>query len=73
MPQCAHICREFTQGDVYTLLRVGARADIKANDGKTALKVAKERLSSRSDQEAKQRYKKVCKGTHTTIDLVKGC
>ena len=58
---------------VYTLLRVGARADIKDNDGKTPLKEAKAQLSSESDREEKQRYKKVHEGTHTTLYLVKGC
>ena len=70
---CINFSMKFTQCDFYTLLSVGARADIKDNDGKTPLKVAKEELSSQSDGEAKQHYKKVCEGTHTTLDLVKGC
>ena len=58
---------------MYTLLRVGARADIKGSGGRSPLKMAKKGLSSESNPEAKQRYKKVHEGTHTTLDLVKGC
>ena len=38
---------------------LGARADIKDEDGKTPLQVAEEMLAKESDQEEKQRYEKV--------------
>ena len=58
---------------MYTLLCIGARADIKDKFARTPLKVAREQLSQQSDQEGKQRYKKVHEGTHKTLDLFKGC
>ena len=64
---------KFTQCDVYNVLFGGARADIKDNDGKTPLQVAKKELSRESDREEKQHYKKVSEATQTTVDLVKGC
>ena len=64
---------KFTYCDVYTLLDVGARADIKDNDGKTPLQAAMKGLSYESDRETKQHYKKVSEDTHTTLDFVKAC
>ena len=51
------------------VLCVGASADIKDNNGKTPLKVAKEELADASDREKKQDYKKVHEDTHTNHTL----
>ena len=54
---------------------LGARADIKDEDGKTPLEEAKASLAKTSDPEEKQRYEKVHEDTHTTthLDNAIGC
>ena len=48
------------------MLCLGARTNIKDNDGKTPLQVAKEQfLSRQSNPEARQHYEKVHEDTHT--------
>ena len=54
---------------------LGARADIKDEDGKTPLEEAEQELAKTSNPEEKQRYEKVHEDTHTIthFDTANGC
>ena len=61
--------------DTVSFMFLGARADIKAKNGKTPLQVAEEEFTYQSKPEVKQRYEKVNEDMHTIthFDIANGC